>query len=102
VGNIHKRLINVCGDDAVVCNTVSRWARRLSGESGRINIQDSPGTGRPHTTQTPDNVQHVNSMVLEDRRMTVKEMSVQVGIGEASVCRILKELGLKKFVQGGF
>jgi DNA-binding transcriptional regulator GbsR (MarR family) len=34
-------------------------------------------------------------MVLEDKRVTVKEMSVKLGIGETSVCRILKELGEK-------
>jgi hypothetical protein len=52
--------------------------------------------------RTPDNVQRVvNDMVLVDRRVTVKEMSVQLGIVEASVCRILKHLGLKN-VQGGF
>jgi hypothetical protein len=57
VGNIHKRLKNVHGDGAVDRSTVSRWARRLSGESGHANIRDSPRTGRPHTAQTPDNVQ---------------------------------------------
>jgi histone-lysine N-methyltransferase SETMAR len=35
-------------------------------------------------------------MVLEDKCGTVKEMSVQLGIREASVCIILKQLGLKK------
>jgi transposase len=94
VGNIHKRLKNVYGDDTVDCSTVSQWARRLTGESWHTNIRDSPRTGRPHTTQTPDNVQRGNNMVLEDRRVTVKEMSVQLEIGEASVCRILKQLGV--------
>jgi hypothetical protein len=35
-------------------------------------------------------------MVLEDNRVTVKEISVKLGIGESSMCRILKQLGLKK------
>jgi hypothetical protein len=95
VGNIHRRLKNVYGDDAVNHSTVNWWARRLSGESGRANIQDSPRTGRRQTTQTPDNVQHVNDMVLEDKHVTVEEMSVQLEIGDAGVCRILKQLVLK-------
>jgi hypothetical protein len=58
VGNIHKRLKNVHGDETVDHSTVSWWARRLCGESGHTNIWDSPHTGRLHTyTQTPDNVQ---------------------------------------------
>jgi AraC-like DNA-binding protein len=35
-------------------------------------------------------------MVLEDNQVTVKEMSAELGIGEASVCRIFKQLGIKK------
>ncbi|PNF30228.1 hypothetical protein B7P43_G02536 [Cryptotermes secundus] len=89
VGNLHKRLKNVCGDEAVDRSSVGRWARRLSGEGGHTNIRDSPRTGTPHTAQTPDNVQRVNDMVLEDRCVTL-------GIGEVTVCRILKELELKK------
>lgn len=62
------------GDDAVDRSTVSRWARKYSGFSWH-----------QQTAQTPDNVQRVNDMVLEDRRVTVKEMSVQLGIGK-QVC----------------
>jgi hypothetical protein len=64
VENIHKRLKNVYGDDAVDGSTVSLWAHQYSGFSLHR-----------HTARTPDNVQHVNDMVLEDRRVTVKEMS---------------------------
>jgi predicted DNA-binding transcriptional regulator AlpA len=35
-------------------------------------------------------------MVLKDRCVTVEEMLVQLGIGEASVYRTLEELRLKK------
>jgi hypothetical protein len=74
----------------------------VGGHADYVNICDSPRTGRPHTAQTPDNLQCVNSMVLKDRCATVKETSIQLGIREASVCRILKRVGLKKFVETGF
>lgn len=96
VGNIHKRLKRVYGDDAVDRSTVSRWAQRVSGENGHANIQDRGRSGRPQTAQSPAIVQRINNLVMDDRRVTVKEMSLRVGIGEASVCRILKQLGLKK------
>jgi hypothetical protein len=54
---------------------------RLSGDSGHANVRDSPA-------RTPDNV--------EDRHVTVREMSVHLGIDEASVCRILELMGLKQ------
>jgi hypothetical protein len=47
---------------------------------GHANIRDSRRTARPHTTQTPDNEQRVKDMVLEDKRVTVKEMSVKLGM----------------------
>ncbi|KAJ4438667.1 hypothetical protein ANN_14614 [Periplaneta americana] len=63
-------------------STVSRWASRSSGERVHANIRDTPCSGRPCTTRRPDNVQRVN-MIVADKRVTVKELSLQVGIGEA-------------------
>jgi hypothetical protein len=48
------------------------------------------------TPHKHDNVQRVNAMVLEDTYVPVKEMSVQPETGEASVCRTVKQLGLKR------
>jgi hypothetical protein len=92
VGNVHKRLKNMYGDDAVDRRTVSRWARRLSGESGTPIFGILLATADPPVAQTSDNVQLVSDMALGDKRVPVKEMSVKLGIGEASVCRILKYL----------
>ncbi|KAJ4447768.1 hypothetical protein ANN_09776 [Periplaneta americana] len=82
---------------AVDRSTVSRWASRLSGKRGHANIRDTHRKDRTSTARSPDIVQRVNKMVVADKRVTVKELSLQVGIGEASMCRILKQLGLKKF-----
>ncbi|KAJ9578478.1 hypothetical protein L9F63_005298, partial [Diploptera punctata] len=62
-----------------------RWASRLRDERGHAGIRDNPHSGRPHTAQTPDNVQRVNDVVLADKRITVKELSLYIGIGEASL-----------------
>ncbi|PSN51230.1 hypothetical protein C0J52_10543 [Blattella germanica] len=70
VGNIHKRLKRVYGAAAVDRSTVNRWASRLRDERGHANIRDNPRSGRPHTAQTPDNVQRVNDLVLADKRIT--------------------------------
>jgi hypothetical protein len=91
--NIYKKWKTAFGDDAVDRSTVIRYARRLSGESGHVNIRHSPRTSRRNTAQTPSNVQHVSDMVLEDKRVTLKEMSLKLGIEETSVCGILKQLG---------
>ena len=64
--------------------------------------RDFPHSGRPHTAQTPDNVQLINNLIFADKRVTMNVLSLQVGVGEVSVCRILKQLELKRFVPGGF
>lgn len=94
--NIHKRLQNVYGDSAVDRSTVSRWAKRTSEEHGLANLADQPRSGRPQTATIEVNVERVNSLIQSDRRVTVAELSMQLEIGEASVCRILNELGYSK------
>ena len=64
-------------------------------KSGHADIWDFACSSRPHTAQAPDNVQRTNYLILADKRVTVKELSLQVGVGEANVCRILKQLQLK-------
>ena len=66
VANIHKKLKKLYGDDVVDYNAVSRWASKLSVESGHANIRDFPHSGTPHTAQTPDNVQFINNLILVD------------------------------------
>jgi hypothetical protein len=82
--------------------TLSITVQLFSWHTDYTNIRGSPRTSRLHTAQTLDSVHHINNMVLEDRHVTEKEMSIQMGIGGESVCRILKRLGLKRFVQTGF
>ena len=83
------------GDDTVDRSSVIRCTSRLSGESGHANIRNFPHSCRQHTRQSPENVQHINNLILADKRMTVKELSLEMEVGEASVCRILKQLQLK-------
>jgi hypothetical protein len=66
-----------------------------------VNIRDYSRTCRPHNAHAPDNVQHVNDMVLKDRSVSMKEISVELGIGDASVYRILKQLGLRCWCRVG-
>ncbi|KAJ4446188.1 hypothetical protein ANN_12881 [Periplaneta americana] len=91
-----RGLKKVYGNTAVDLSTVSRWASRLSCERGHANIRDTPCSGRPCTARRPDNVQRFNNMAVADKRVTVKELLLQMGIEEAIVCRVLKQLGLKK------
>ena len=88
VADIQKRLRKVYGYDADDLSTFSQWASRFSGESGHANIRDFSRSDRLHNAQTPDNVQFINNLSLADKRVTVKELSLQMGVGEMSVWSI--------------
>jgi histone-lysine N-methyltransferase SETMAR len=96
VGNIHKRLQNVYGNSAVDRSTVGRWVKRTSEEHGHADLDDQSRSGRPQTAMTEDTIDRANNLIQSDRRMTVAELSMQLEIGEASVCRILNKLGYSK------
>ena len=84
VENIHKRLKKVYGDDAVDHSTVRSVGCRLFGQSGYANIQNFPCSCRQHIVLTPDNVQRINNLILADKRVTAKELSLHVEVGEAT------------------
>jgi hypothetical protein len=76
----------VYGDDAVHHSTVSRWA---------AGIEDSPHTGRPHTAQTPDSVQRVKDMVLEDCDYKINVS--QIGNWGSKCAQNIETVGVEPF-----
>ncbi|KDR19149.1 hypothetical protein L798_07040 [Zootermopsis nevadensis] len=90
------RLQKVYGEDTVDRSTVSRWAQRTSGKGGHGNIRDLPRSSRPQSARTDANVERVNNMIMTDRRINVTQLSLRMDIAEASVCRILEQLGFSK------
>ena len=64
---------------------------------GRKQTGDEPRTGRPKTATTPEIVDKVHDMVLDDRRVKVHEIEEALGISRERAFHILhNELGLKK------
>jgi histone-lysine N-methyltransferase SETMAR len=96
VGNIHKQLQKVYGDDAVDRSTVGCWAKRLSGKSGHADIHDLPCGDRLQSAHTDTIAERANNMIVADRHVTVKQLSLHLDTGEARVCRILEKLGYTK------
>lgn len=96
VSAIHKRLQMVYGDDTVDRSTVGRWAKLTAAGKGHANVYDRPRCGRPQSARTEATIEKVNDFIAEDRRVTVAELSLKLDIGEATVCRLIKDLGFSK------
>jgi len=92
---IHPKLIKVYGDSAPSISTVKKWAAEF--KRGRTSLQDDEREGRPKTATTPEIIEKVHKIVLDDRPIKVRELAEAVGISEERVRNILHgELVMRK------
>jgi transposase len=89
--NIHKRLCAVYGSCAVDRSTVGRWAKRLKASgSAETELRDLPRSGRPATANTPDILNRADAIIDADRRITTRQLYLQLSIITGSVCLIIE------------
>ena len=92
---IKDELDAVYGDSAPSFTTVKFWAAEF--KRGRTNLGDDERSGRPKTATTDDNIAQVHQMVLDDRRIKVREIAEAMNMSKERVCHILhEELGMRK------
>jgi len=64
---------------------------------GRTSLEDDSREGRLKSATIPEIIEKVHDMVLDDRRMKVREIAGSIGISKERVGYILhEELGMKK------
>ncbi|KOC60647.1 Putative uncharacterized protein FLJ37770 [Habropoda laboriosa] len=59
-------------------------------KEGREEVQDLPRSGRPSTTD--ENIEKIKKMVIENRRLSVRELAHEVEMSHMSVHNILTEV----------
>jgi transposase len=92
---IHSKLLKVYGDSSPLFSVIKKWAAEF--KRGRNGLEDDPSEGRPKSAATPEIIEQVHDMVLDDRRMKVGEIAETIGISKERVGYILlEELGMKK------
>jgi len=83
---IHQMVQQVYGEE---------WVQRF--REGRDDPKDDARSGRPSTSSGNENIDCVHSLVLSDRRLTVRMIAEELGFGKSSVHTILMEhLEMKK------
>src|SRR5215475_9686622 len=88
-------LQQVYGEDALNERTVFKWVQRF--REGREDPKDDSRSGRPSTSSGKENIDRVHSIVLSDRRLTVRMIAEELGSEKLSVHTILTEnLEMKK------
>ena len=96
-GNIHKRLCVVYGSCAVDRTAIGRWVQRVKvSGSGEMELYDRPRSGRPPTATSPDTLQRADGIILADRRITSRQLAVQLSVSNGSAMTIIDALRYSK------
>ena len=56
---------------------------------GRMTCQDKHRNGRPNEVTTPEMVKKIHKMVLNDRRLKMRQLADMTGIARSAIYRIL-------------
>ena len=75
---IHSKYIKVYGDSSLSFSTIKKWAAEF--KRGRTTLEDDPRKGHPKSATTPEIIEQVHDMLLDDRRKKVREIAETVGI----------------------
>ena len=92
--DIHRRLANVYGAEAVDVSTVRRWVRRFEG--GDTDVYDKPRSGRPSTANNDENEERLDQLIRQNRRITIAEMRAELDVGVRALEAMLSSLGYSK------
>lgn len=84
-----QRLDKYYGDSAPSISMVKKWFTEF--RCGRTSTSDAERSGRPKEVITPEIVDKIHEMILDDRRMKVRELAHAVGISTERVHHILHE-----------
>ena len=83
------------GESAPSFTTIKYWVAEF--KRGRPNCQDKHRSGRPNKVTMTEMVQKIYKMVLDDRRLKVRELSDKVGISRNAVhCILTENLDMRK------
>jgi len=87
--NIHRELVLVCGDSVLDYSNVNRWMAKF--KKGRASSTYLPRPGRPCSSRMDANKEHVENLILGDRRVTMEDICAHTGLTHGTVMRIIKE-----------
>ena len=89
-------MLNVAfGECSMNKSSVYKWYKRF--QEGREDTEDDERPGRPSTSTTDDNVETMKKMIMENRRITIREVADEVGISFGSCQAIFTDvLGMKR------
>lgn len=93
--NALEMLTVAFGESTLSKKNVYKWYKLFT--EGREDVNDDARPGRPSTSTTDENVEAVKKIVMENRRITIREVAEDVGISVGSCHAIFSDvLGMKR------
>jgi len=86
---IHAILTETLGEHAPSYATVKNWVAQF--KCGDFSTCDAPRPERPKTVTTPEIIDQIYELILEDRRISAKSIAEQLGISRERVGSIIQE-----------
>jgi len=87
--DIHAILIEISGEHAPSYATVKNWVPQF--KRGDFSTCDAPRPGRPKTVTTPEIIDQIHQLILEDHWISAKSIAEQLGISREQVGSIIHE-----------
>lgn len=85
----YEMLKTAFGEQAMGHSQTFQWFSRF--KAGRTSIDDDERSGQPVSSSTPEMIERVRQIIREDRRRTIDEVSMLVGISHGTCHKILTE-----------
>ena len=86
---IHAILTETLGEHAPSYATIKNWVAQF--KRGDFSTCDTPRPGRPKTVTTPEIIDQIHELILEDRRISTKSIVEQQGTSRERVGSIIHE-----------
>ena len=86
---VEEGLTSVYGQSSPSSSTIKRWVKEF--QRGRESLEDDPRSGRPTTSTSPENIEKVHKLVIENRRISLYELEEATGISYGSIHNILHD-----------
>ena len=85
----HECLIETLGEYVTSCAAVKNWVAQF--KRCDFSTCDAPRPGRHNTVTTPEIIDQIHDLILENRRISTKSIAEQVGISHERVGSIIHE-----------
>jgi len=83
------------GNDSLKKTVVYQWHERF--KNGRESIEDDERSGRPSTSKTDENIDKVKEILVNNHKLTIREIAEDLNIAYGSVQDILvNDLGFRR------